>query len=192
MINFRIIEWNSLLYLASESTFHLICFPLALQIIRENGTHVYVTFHISNLTEVALANTPNYVDSQVAVQLLTNNTNGTSTLPFKIEIAENVSVFPLLREVGRGRQNFNASCDNTNTTNNGTNKCQDNITNRLGLTDGVVAGIAVGLFAAGLLFGLFIMLVCMCCVCCWRSSGTYDIQRTKPVRYERQKDEITT
>ena len=166
--------------------------PLALQIIRENGTHVYVTFHISNLTDMAVNNIRNYVNSQVAVQLLTNNTNRTSTLPFKIEIAENVSVFPILREIGRGRRNFNASCDNNNSTNNGTDKCKDNITNRLGLTDGVVAGIAVGLFAAGLLLGVIFMLVCMCCVCCLRSSGTYDIQGTKPVRYERQKDEITT
>ena len=143
---------------------------------------------------MALTNTPKYVDSQAAIQLLTNNTSDTSALPFKIEIAENVSVFPFLREVGRGRRNFNASCDNTNTTNNGTDKCKDNITNRLGLTDSVVAGIAVGLFAAGLLLGIIVMLVCMCCVCCWRSSSSssYDVQRTKPVRYERQKDEITT
>ena len=141
---------------------------------------------------MAVKNVRNYVDSQVAVQLLTNNTNGTSTLPFKIEIAQNISVFPILREVGRGRRNFNASCDNTNSTNNGTDKCKDNITNRLGLTDGVVAGIAVGLFAAGLLLAFVVMLVCMCCVCCWRSSSTYDIQRTKPVRYEKQKDEILT
>ena len=139
-----------------------------------------------------MKNVRNYVDSQVAVQFLTNNTNGTSTLPFKIEIAQNMSVFPILREVGRGRRNFNASCDNTNSTNNGTDKCKDNITNRLGLTDGVVAGIAVGLFAAGLLLAFVVMLVCMCCVCCWRSSSTYDIQRTKPVRYEKQKDEILT
>ena len=160
-----------------------------MQIIRENGTHVYVTFHISNLTDVAAKNVPNPINSQVAVQLLTNNTNGSSVLPFQIEIAENVSVFPILREVGRGRRNFNASCDNNNSTNNG---CKDNITNRLGLTDGIVAGIAVGLFAAGLLLGIFVMLVCLCCVCCWRSSSTVDLQRAKPVKYERHRDEITT
>ena len=141
---------------------------------------------------MAAKNVPNPVNSQVAVQLLTNNTNGSSTLPFKIEIAENVSVFPILREVGRGRRNFNASCDNNNSTNNGTDKCKDNITNRLGLTDNVVAGIAVGLFAVGLLLGIIIMLVCVCCVCCWRSSSSVDLQRAKPVKYERQKDEITT
>ena len=165
----------------------------ALQIVRENGTHVYVTFHISNLTELARMKVPNSVSSYMAVKLLTNNSNSGVTLPFKIEIAENVSVSPILREVGLGRRNFNASCnDNNNSTNNGTDKCKDNITNRLGLNDNVVAGIAVGLFVAGLLLGVILMLVCVCCVCCCRSSSTYDIQRTKPVRYERHKDEITT
>lgn len=131
----------------------------------------------------------------MAVQVLTNNSNdgGSATLPFKIEIADNVSVSPILREVGRGPRVFNVSCNTTDTTNNGTDtKCKDNITNRLGLNDSVVAGIAVGLFALGLILGVILMLVCLCCVWCWRSSSSYDIQRTKPVRYERQNDAIST
>lgn len=109
-------------------------------------------------------------------------------LPFKIKLSENNSVSPILHEVGRGNRNRTSSCNST-TTNNGTN-CKPNITNQLGLTDNIVAGIAVGLFVLGLALGIVIVLVCVCCACCWRSTSTYDVQRSKAVKYEKQVDDV--
>ena len=162
------------------------------QIIHENGTHVFVTFHISNLTSLARTKVDSPVTADMAVQRLTNNTAVNTTLPFLIQIAANVSVSPILHEVGRGNRNRTSNCNST-TSNNGTN-CNNNFTNRLGLSDTVVAGIAVGLFLAGILVGLIFMCVCICCIYCWKSTSSYDVQRkadaSKAVKYARQEDDV--
>lgn len=158
------------------------------QIIRENGTHIVITFHVSNLTNLASSNTPDAVTSDLAVERLRNSTLNT-TLPLTIKISENMTVSPFLRDITPGNRNRTFSCNST-TTNNTNNNCNNNFTNKLGLTDNVVAGVAVGLFLFGLVLGIVLMLVCICCVYCWKSSSTYDIQRAKPVKYERQKDDI--
>ena len=71
------------------------------QIVSENGTHIFVTFHISNLTSLAKIDPATNVTAQQAVDLITSNTIG-SQVPFQIQISPNVSVTPSLRVAGRG------------------------------------------------------------------------------------------
>ena len=71
------------------------------QIVSENGTHIFVTFQISNLTSLAKIDPATNVTAQQAVDFITSNTVG-SQLPFQIKISPNVSVTPTLRVPGRG------------------------------------------------------------------------------------------
>ena len=71
------------------------------QIVSENGTHIFVTFQISNLTSLAKIEPATNVTAQQAVDFITSNTIG-SQLPFQIQISPNISVTPYLRVAGRG------------------------------------------------------------------------------------------
>ena len=71
------------------------------QIVSENGTHIFVTFQILNLTSLAKIDPAKIVTAQQAVDYITSNTVG-SQLPFRIQISPNVSVTPSLRVAGRG------------------------------------------------------------------------------------------
>ena len=148
---------------------------------------MYITFHISNLTDVAEGAT-NSVTANMATKMLTQSLLSNSTLPFTIQLSENNTISPFLIEIGRGNRNRTSTC-NTTATNNSTG-CHSNFTSQLGLTDKIVAGVAVGLFLFGLLMGMVFMIVCICCVYCWKSTSTYDL-KTKPVKYEKQIDDIT-
>ena len=148
---------------------------------------MFITFHISNLTTVAKP-PGNSVTADKATQMLNQSALANSTLPFTIQISENNSVSPILIEIGRGNRNRTSMTCNTNTTNNGTG-CKSNFTNKLGLTDNIVAGVAVGLFLFGLLLGMVFVMVCACCIHCWKSTSTYDL-KTRPVRYEKQIDDV--
>ena len=84
------------------------------QIVSENGTDIFVTLQISNLTSLAKIDPSTNVTAQQAVDLITMNTIG-SQLPFQIQISPNISVTPSLRVAGRGpRPTCNdSSCDCT-------------------------------------------------------------------------------
>ena len=78
------------------------------QIVSENGTHIFVTFHISNLTSLAKINPMTNVTAQQAVDIITSN-----QLPFLIQIAPGVNVNASLHVAGRGPRPTcsNSSCD---------------------------------------------------------------------------------
>ena len=71
------------------------------QIVSENGTHIFATFQISNLTSLAKIDPAKIVTADQAVDYITSNMVG-SQLPFQIQISPNVSVTPSLRVAGRG------------------------------------------------------------------------------------------
>lgn len=88
-----------------------------------------------------------------------------------------------------------STCNNTEMNNNCTSNstCNNtNITNRLKLTDGIVAGIAVGLFFGGLLLGVCLFLTtCVLYKCVSGSKESANISsRDTSVKYKKHADEL--
>ena len=88
--------WN---YFLTCDTMHM--HTHSYQIVSENGTHIFATFQISNLTSLAKIDPAKIVTADQAVDYITSNMVG-SQLPFQIQISPNVSVTPSLRVAGRG------------------------------------------------------------------------------------------
>ena len=185
--------------------------------IRENGTHFFVTFQISNLTSLSQIDPLTNVTAQQAVDLITGNTIGSSQLPFQIQIRPNVWIAPSFIVLGRGPnatrdrcpnntnvlpppQPCNCSttdcnattcqryCSQTNQTGSCTNN-STNITTRLGLSNGAVAGIAIALFVLGIIVGVLLQLVLGLVIrWCRSNSGSFKIGDS--VKYKKQEDDL--
>ena len=78
-------------------------FYISLQIIGENGTHIFVTFHIANLTRLASPppNTPTMTANQ-AIQRITSNLGPNGALPFTIALNATTNVTPIYLNVSQG------------------------------------------------------------------------------------------
>ena len=80
-------------------TYHL---SLSLQIIGENGTYIFVTFHIANLTRLASPppGTTNVTANQ-AIQRIISNLAPNRLLPFTIALNASMNVTPIYVNVSR-------------------------------------------------------------------------------------------
>ena len=165
---------------------------VSLQLLRSNDTSIILSVHLANLSSFAKVPPGNQlITSDQAFQKINQSTMTNGTLPFKVLINGSL-VAPRLLFFGRGRNiTLPRNCSNpNNNTMNGT--CDNNITNRLKLTDAVVAGIAVGLFFGGLLIGILGTLIA-CCICKYlcASKESFDIPRkSSSVKYKKHDDEL--
>ena len=161
-----------------------------LQIVRENKTHIFVAVQLSNLTSLANIDKATNVTAYSAVQLLTKNAVG-SQLPFTIQISPGVSVAPTLHIAGRGNRcnsTGNLTCPMCNSTSNNTGGNVTNITNRLGLSSGAVAGVAIALFVLGLIVGMIAQLFCGV-VTRWCRQNRDSVNFGNPFKYKHQDDD---
>ena len=80
----------------------LITYHLSLQIIGENGTYIFVTFHIANLTRLASPppGTTNVTANQ-AIQRIISNLAPNGSLPFTIALNASMNVTPIYVNVSR-------------------------------------------------------------------------------------------
>ena len=112
-------------------------------------------------------------------------------MALRVPVANNVTRSPIFLSFGRGRNASNCTTvivkNNTSTCKNDTNS---NITNRLNLTDGIVAGIAVALFFGGLIIGLICVLVCFIChkCLCYGGKGSVNVSGGT-VKYKKHDDD---
>ena len=257
------------------------------QIVSENGTHIFVTFQISNLTSLAKIDPATNVTAQQAVDFITSNTVG-SQLPFQIQISPNISVTPSLYNNMAGQVPNTSLCENStniqpqpcNCTNNTPNmtlcpnttdynptscncsgslanttdqssnvtgfcsqcncsndilpgpndtdimcpetncsttasectfnvtRCKNycsqnnltstgasfnnvtNITTRLGLSSGAVAGIAIALFILGIIVGVLLQLALGAVVRWCRNSCTL-VNFKQPIKYKKQEESVS-
>ena len=161
----------------------------------DNSTHVFVAFFLTNVSELAAIDPDLIVTADDASDALVGSAQPGEPLPFQVDIGDGNLVSPFLLQRGRGR---NMTCNITQVINNtcpttpppqGTTSmpCGDNITNRLKLTDGVVAGIAVGLFFAGFIVALLLVLTCCVCLKCMSGKRT---SAPNPIKYQKQSDEL--
>ena len=81
---------------------HFYHLSLSLQIIGENGTYIFVTFHIANLTH--LASPPpgtTIATANQAIQRIISNLGLNGTLPFTIALNASMNVTPIYVNVSR-------------------------------------------------------------------------------------------
>ena len=149
-----------------------------------NDTHIFVSLLLTNLSEVAVDSTDT-VTADYAYQMLQKGLRNNQILPFSVKIpGQNTTLFPSLFTSGIGQ---NVTCNVVN--NNSSCKDTENITDRLGLTDGVVTGIAVALFFAGLLVGILLMGGCYLGIkCCGKNGGSANIAAS--IKYKKHDDEV--
>ena len=165
------------------------------QIVSENGTHIDVTFQISNLTSLANVNA---VTAQQAVDLITSNMVG-SQLPFKIQISPNVSVIPSLHVAGRGPMptcncsvdnKTNCSVDNKTVTEVTVATVEVNTQLQSGLSSGAVAGIALCLLILGVIIGVILQLTVGVVIRWFRTSGAA-VNIGESVKYKKQEESVS-
>lgn len=159
-----------------------------------------MVLHFTNLSDIA--NTDNIVTADEALETLQSAADPNSMLlPFQVDVSNGVLVSPVLVSTNRGRTiscNSTCECNSCPTGNPATKPATtsmpgngDNITNRLGLRDGVVAGIAMGLFFGGFLFALLCVCICYTCIkCsgpCGKGKGSRDVSS---IRYKKQDNEL--
>ena len=156
------------------------------QIVSENGTHIFVTFHISNLTSFAQIDPATNVTAQQAVDLITSNTIG-SPVPFQVQISPNISVTASLHVAGR--RPHVPKCDNSslNTTDN---KTMTSITTQSGLSSGAVAGIALSLLILGIIIGVILQLT-VGVVIRWYRTSRSAINIGESVMYKKQDEKAS-
>ena len=68
--------------------------------------------------------------------------------------------------------------------------CTNNIINSLGLSDGVVAGIGIGLFFLGFFAALISLLVCYICCKCLKMSDSRDVSSVKYKKHDNELESI--
>ena len=150
----------------------------SLQIVSFNSTHIFVAFHIIDISDLAtISDTDVVVTADEALNML--QVGDGNPLPFQVKVSETVTVNPTFISTNNTTCPTMAPC-----------KCNDdNITNRLNLTDGIVAGIAIGLFFAGVLSTFLFILFCYCCLKCFRT-GSFNVSTN--VKYNKHDDEVET
>lgn len=165
------------------------------QIVGDNTSHIIVALILTNLSDLTqVSNT--VVTADEAVQGLVNSAEFGQPLPFKVDVSNGVFVSPVLisRRPGRGTNVCNMTMNNTTsncttpTTSTTAAPCDSNITNRFSLTDGIVAGIAVGLFFAGFIVALLLLCVGYVCIKCCFGKGSVSIPSA--VKYKKHDNEL--
>ena len=173
----------------------LVYFNFPLQIVYDDSTRIFLHFFLTNVSELAAIDPDLIVTADDASDALVGSAQPGQPLPFQVDIGDGNLMSPYLLQRGRGR---NMTCNITNVINNtcpttpppqGTTNmpCGNNITNQLKLTDGVVAGIAVGLFFAGFIVALLLVLICCVCLKCMSSKHG---SAPNPVKYQKQYDDL--
>lgn len=137
-----------------------------IQVLGENGTHIFVTLHIQNLTDIALIDNRKTANEILSSILMGLEPDG--RLPFSFNLQSGSPITPFFFNVTDG-------CINTITEAESSSE----------LTNAQIAGIAIGLFLLGLFVGLLLAVVIACIVKCCRS-GNYSV---KPGTYEKHKDD---
>ena len=165
---------------------------LVFQIIDHNATHIFVVLHFTNISDMAqISNMDLVVTADGALKTLQSLADDNMLLQFQVNISNGKMVSPVLVTSNRGRMiACNATCEECPSTTSGTTstpKPEDNITNRLGLSDGVVAGIAVGLFFAGFIFALIFVCGCFTFVKCCMGKESREVSS---VKYQKHDDEL--
>ncbi len=154
-------------------------------------THFFVALHLVNNSEHATFDAKErIVTADEALSSVLAVRRDDRTIPLDVDVGNGLRVNPTLIIFQRGR---NTTCQSMNTTCPNNSSCNDdgNITNRLKLTDAIVAGIAVGLFFAGLLLGLLLAFTCWCCVKCLGGKGSMNVSSgASAVKYQKQDDEL--
>ena len=144
------------------------------QVVSENGTHIDVTFQISNLTSLANIDPSTNVTAYSAVEMLSSNSLSSRLLPFKIRISPNMSVTPQVFVLGRGANATQRQCD----------ECSSSP-----LSTGAIAGIAIALFVFGLVLGLLLQL-CLGLVLAWCRKNSGSMRIGQAVKYEKHDDDL--
>ena len=80
-------------------------------------------------------------------------------------------------------------CSQTNQTGGGGCKNATNITTKLGLSSGAVAGIAIALFVLGIIVGIILQLI-LGVVIRWCRNGKGSFKIGDSVKYKRQEDDL--
>lgn len=149
-----------------------------------------------------------------------STTVGSNQLPFQIQIFPNVMVTPTFFVLGRVPEMNVSRCENSTnirpepckctfnvtqcknycsqnnlTTNIGSsggssNTTVTNITNRLGLSSGAVAGIAIALFILGIIVGVILQLVLSAVIHCCRKDCTF-ANFGESFKYKKQEENIS-
>lgn len=154
-----------------------------------------MTLHLTNVSNIAQVS-GTIVTADQALQTLTNAT-------LQVDVGNGLMASPVLVDRTRGRNttctiNCNRTCPTatpppcaptptcgpTPTPKN----CNENITNKLKLTDGVVAGIAVGLFFGGFLLAIVVVICCYVCVKCL--GGAKESAKPSAIKYQKHADEL--
>ena len=165
------------------------------QLIRENGTHIAVTFQISNLTSLAKIDPSTNVTAQQAVDLIAGNTF-LSQAPFQIQISPNVSVTPTLHVIGRGPTNT-AQCNTSNPNKSNTTNAPIATTSvpsicpkSSGVSSAVATVVALLLFIVGVLIGVIFQLSFKPLVV-WCKKNFRPVQNIKEkIKYKKQEDVV--
>ena len=157
------------------------------QIIDENGTHIFITLQISNLTSLANVDPQTNVTAYSAMQRITQNSMD-SQLPFQIQIYPNISVTPTLYKSRRG-PNVTQCTNDTKLPAQCNCKNQTNITTQLGFSDGAVAGVAIALFILGVILGVLLQLI-LGVVIRWYRSNSTSLNLGESIKYKKQEDEL--
>ena len=154
------------------------------QIVASNATHLFVLLHFMNISDMALVDDRNsIVTADQAVMSLLNKAPIGMPLPFTVEVSEGVTLSPIILSTGPRRNNSTPTEAPTKA------PCDNNITNRLKLTDGIVAGIAIGLFFAGFILALISVFVCFVCTKCFGRSGSLSVSS---IKYKKHEEDLET
>jgi hypothetical protein len=140
-----------------------------MQIIHVNATYIFVALHFTNISDTDV------VSADDALGTLQSLAQDDGTLPFQVDISNGMMAAPVLVSSNRGRQiACNATC----------NQCPSPNSN---LSDGAVAGIAVGLFFGGFLFALVFACGLFICIKCLKGRESLEVSS---VKYKKQDDEL--
>ena len=164
------------------------------QIPFDNGTHIFVAFHITNVSSFAQPREMDDLTADEAVDALENGADSGQPLPFQVDLGNGMRVSPVYRDRTRGRNRTDV-CNTTCPTPSAptippattANPCNNNIITRLGLSDGIVAAIGIGLFFAGFFFALIFVVVCFCC-CKFMKGGSS--REVSSVKYKKHNNEL--
>ncbi len=137
--------------------------PPPFQIVGENGTHIFVTLHLSSLPGIATTTTTPKTADEILQLILDETKDG--RLPFRVALGSGPAVSPTILRV-----------------NEESDSCSDK-----DVSIGQAAGFAVGMLALGIFLGILLVLAVYFIgrLCCFRRRPAV----VSSVKYEKHEDD---